>query len=266
MPSSGSQKVTQTNKVELTPEQRALMAKGMGQIDQSLAGGTPQLPQVQGFDPLQTQAQEGVVGKNAALQGLSSFLLDANKFLTGDVMDINKNPALRGAIDAAIRPITENFQSVVMPGMRTEAIQAGPSALNAPKAQQRQALASGNYMRQVGDTSTSLANDAYKTNLEAMIRGTALAPQSLQASLFPEASLEAVGAQRRELANQQGQRTFNQQMLPFQLGTQLISAAAGAPGAGSTSSVQGAQPGGGWTQLLGTGLSAASLLAGLPMF
>lgn len=254
--------VTQTNKVELTPEQRELMSKGMGQIDKTFANGGPTLPGVEGFNPLQTQAQQGVVDKSTgALQGTADNLLSAQNFLTGDVMDISKNPSLQRAVEAAIRPITENFQNVVMPGLRTEAVSAG--ALGSPKANARGQTAANQYLRSVGDTSSTMLNQAYGQNLEAMIKGTALAPQSMQAALFPEAALESVGAQQRNLAQQQASQGFNQQMLPFQLGTQLISSAAGAPGAGSTSTVQGAQPSGGWTQMLGAGLSAASLLAGL---
>jgi hypothetical protein len=253
-------KVTQTNKVELTPEQRELMQKGMGQIDQTFANGTPQLPSVQGFDPLQTSAQEGVIGKNAASQEMAGNLAGAQNFLTGDVMDLSKNPALQRAMEAAMRPITENFQNVVMPGMRTEAVSAG--ALGSPKGNQRAQTASDQYLRQIGDTSAGFLNTAYGQNLDALVKGVALAPQSQQAFLFPEMAMEGVGAQRRQLAQQQGAQGFNQTMLPFQLGTQLISAAAGAPGAGSTSTVTGAQPQQSWTQMLGAGLSAASLLAG----
>lgn len=252
--------VTQTNKVELTPEQQKLMGSGMEQVDKTLSGGGPQLPDVQGFDPLQTQAQQGVIDKQGSLQQMSGNLSSAQNFLSGDVMDINKNPALRGAIDAAMRPITENFQNVAMPGMRTDAVSAG--ALGSPKGNARMNMATTDYLRQTGDTAATMANTAYEKNLDALVKGVALAPQSMQASLFPETALEGVGAQRRELANQQGSQAFNQKMLPFQLGTQLISSAAGAPGAGSTSTVQGAQPPSSWTQALGAGLSAASLLAG----
>lgn len=237
------------------------MGLGMGQVKETLGQGTPQLPDVQGFDPLQTQGQQGVIDKQGSLQQMSGNLASASNFLTGDVMDINKNPALQRAVEAAMRPITENFQNVVMPGLRTEAVNAG--ALGSPKGNMRGQVAADQYLRQIGDTSASMLNTAYGQNLDAMIKGTALAPQSMQATLFPEAALEGVGAQRRELAQQQGSQAFNQQMLPFNLGLQLISSAGAAPGAGSTSTVQGAQPKSTWTSMLGAGLSAASLLAGL---
>lgn len=260
MPSPKAQKVEQTNKVELTPEQRKLMGTGMEQIDKTLAGGGPTLPGTVAFDPSQTAAQEGVLAKQGQLQGMSDNLTSAQNFLTGDVMDINKNPALQRAMEAAMRPITENFQNVVMPGLRTEAISAG--ALGSPKGNMRGQVAADQYLRQVGDTSGTMLNNAYGQNLDAMVKGTALAPQSMQASLFPEVAMEGVGAQRRGLQQEMGTRDFNQQMLPFTLGQQLISSAAGAPGAGSSSTVTGAQPQQSWTQMLGAGVSLASMLAG----
>lgn len=243
------------------------MGLGMGQIKQTLGNGTPQLPTVPGFDPSQMSAQEGVLNKSGGiLQDVSSALGGAQKFLTGDVMNLDSNPALRQALDATLRPITEQFQNTVMPTLRTGQIQAG--ALGSPKANARQGLAAGQYMRELGDTGAKFMNTAYGQNLDALTKGVALAPQSLQAILFPESAQEAVGAQRRQLGiDQQQQQGFNQAMMPFNLGTSLISAAAGAPGAGSTSTVQGAQPKtSGWQQALGLGLTAAGAMSGLPFF
>lgn len=238
------------------------MKLGTGQVNQTLAGGTPQLPGVPGFDPLQTQGQQGVVDKSTgSLQTMAGNLSSAQNFLTGDVMDINKNAAHRQALDATLRPISENFRDVVMPGLRTEAINAG--ALGSPKGNTRGQIAGSNLNRDLGEASAKFNDMAYGRNLDAMTKGVALAPQSMQASLFPEAALESVGSQRRELTAQQGSQGFNQQMLPFNMGLQLISAAGAAPGAGSTSTVNPAQPKSDWTQLLGTGISA---LAGLPFF
>lgn len=244
------------------------MGMATEQIDKTFANGTPQLPDVQGFDPAQIAAQDSVLAKaGGSLQtGADNVMGTHNFLLSGDVMDVERNPHLRGAIDAAVRPLTENFQNVIMPGLRTEAVSAGPGALNSPKSAARYQTAASNLSRSIGETATTFANDAYKTGLEARTRGLALAPQSMQASLFPEIAAEGVGAQRRELAAAEAAQGFNQTMLPFQLGSQLIANAAGAPGAGSTSTVTGAQPKSNWTQMLGAGLSAASLLAGMPMF
>lgn len=260
MPAPKAQKVTQTNKVELTPEQKKLMGMGMEQVDKTLAGGGPTLPETVGFDPAQTAAQEGVLAKQGQLQGMSNNIADASNFLTKDVMNIDSNPYLRQAMDAALRPITENFQNVVMPAARGDAVSAG--ALGSPKGNARGQAAINSYQRQVGDTTATMGNTAYGQNLDAMTKALALAPQSQQATLFPEIAMEGVGAQRRGLQQEAGTRDFNQQMLPFTLGQQLISSAAGAPGAGSTSTVQGAQPQQSWTQMLGAGVSAASMLAG----
>lgn len=267
MPGGGSENVTQTNKVELTPQQKEVQGIGLNQVKQGLSGGTPQLPGVPGFDPLQNQAQEGVIGKSTGgLQTMSNNLQSAQNFLTGDVMNLDSNPALRQALDASLRPLTENFRDVVLPGLRTSAISAGPGALGSPKNNVRQGIAADQYMREVGDTSAKFLNNAYGQNLDALAKGVTLAPQSMQAALFPEAALESVGAQRRQLLTDQGAQGFNQSMLPINIGSQLLSLTGAMPGAGSTSSVQGAQPKGNWTQLLGAGLSAAGAMAGLPIF
>ena len=261
----GSQKVTQTNKVELTPEQKELQKMALGQIRPLFEGGNNiQLPSLPGFDPLQTAGQENVlasVGEGGSISNLTNALGSANSFLLGDVLDINKNPALQRTIDAAIRPLTENFQSVVMPGLRTSAISAG--ALGDPKQRQSAQIAANQYQRQVGDTAANITTDAYGRGLEAMTRGVALAPQTQSALAFPGSIMEGIGAQRRQLEQQQGEREFAQQTLPLSLGTQLMNLSAGAPGGGSTSTVSPAS-GGGWTQALGAGLSAISLLAGIP--
>lgn len=262
----GKQTVTQKNETVLTPEQKELQKMAMGSIQGAVSptGQTNiKIADTPGFDPAQTAAQDSVLAKTAAggsVQNAADDMARVQHFLSGDVMDVNTNPYLKGAIDAAVRPLTENFQSTVIPGLRTEAISAG--ALGDPKNKQAGQQAANSYMRQVGDTSAGFANTAYGQGLDAMVKGQALAPATQQALLFPEAAAESVGAQRRGLIEQQNATKLSQDSLPITLGMQLLNASAGAPGGGSTSTVTPATPGGGWTQALGTGLSAISALAG----
>ena len=260
----GTQKVVQKNETVLTPEQKELQSIGLKNIKSALGpDGTAQtdVPEVQGFDPAQQAAQAGVLEKSASggtLDQIVQGLTGAQNFLSGDVLDVNNNPALQRAIEAALRPITENFQSVVLPGLRSDAIQAG--GLGDPKYSSHAQLASDRYLRQVGDTAAGITTDAYGRGLEALVGGLSLAPQSLRAALFPEAAAESVGAQRRDLAQSQADRQFQSDLFPVTLGNQLIATAAGAPGGGSVSSVSGAQPGSNWTQILGAGLTGLSQL------
>ncbi len=239
----GAQKVTQTTKQELSPEQRQLLNQAMGLIE-PVASNVPHTPQVPGFDPAQVQAQEGTLAKAAPggdLEKLASNGARATNFLTsGDVMNLDSNPHLRGAVDAAVRPLTENFQNVVMPGVRGGAIQAG--ALGSSKARQAGDYAASTYLRSVGDSTNQLLNQAYGQNLDAMLKGIALTPQSQSASLFPQVAQDTVGGQRRTLQQQQAQQSFDDEMFPFTMGLQLLGASAATPGGGTTGTVTGAQP------------------------
>jgi len=219
------------------------MNSAMGLIKPTTTN-TPTPPSVPGFDPAQTQSQEGVLAKAAPggdLETLAGNAGKATNFLTsGDVMNLDSNPYLKGAVDAAVRPLTENFQKVVMPGVRGGAIQAG--ALGSSKSKQAGDYAASTYETAVGDTSNKLLNTAYGQNLDAMLKGIALTPQTQSASLFPQVAQDTVGSQRRALTQQQDQGEFDKEMFPFNLGLQLLGASAATPGGGTTGTVTGAQP------------------------
>lgn len=212
----------------------------MGMI-KPVAGNLPTMPEVPGFDPASVAAQNSILGKGGELQASGMGALNQNtKVASGELLDVNSNPHLQGAVDAAIRPLTESFQNVVMPGVRGGAIQAG--ALGSSKARQAGDYASSTYMRSVGDTSSKMLNEAYGQNLDAMMKGIALTPQTQSAALFPEVAMDSVGQQRRQLEMQQAQAGFDEEMFPWTLGLQLLGASAATPGGGTTGTVTGAQP------------------------
>jgi hypothetical protein len=235
--------VTQTTKQELSPEQRELLNTSMGLI-KPVANNLPNMPGVPGFDPAQTQSQEGILAKAGAggpLEELAANNAKATNFLTsGDVMNMESNPALKGSIDAANRTITRNFQNVVMPSVRGGAIQAG--ALGTSKSRQAGDYAGATYLNQISDTTNQLLDQAYGRNLDAMLKGIALTPQTQSASLFPQVAQDTVGGQRRTLQQQQQQQQFDEEMFPFTMGLQLLGASAATPGGGTTATVNGAQP------------------------
>lgn len=209
-----------------------------------VANNVPNTPQVAGFDPAQTASQEGILAKAGAggpLANLADSAAKGTSFLSsGDVMNLDSNPYLKGAIDAAVRPLSQNFQQVVMPSVRGGAIQAG--ALGTSKSRQAGDLAASTYEINAGDTINKLLSTAYGQNLEAMTKGIALTPQTQSAALFPEIAQDTVGAQRRGLVQQQAQREFDNELFPFQMGLQLLGSAAATPGGGTTGTVTGAQP------------------------
>jgi hypothetical protein len=257
----GPSKVTQTTQQKLSPEQTKLLNMGIKGVEGAQANAVP-LPSVPGFNENQTAAQNNVLaaaGTGGAVSGAANDLAGAQHFLSGDVLDINKNPALQRTIDAAVRPIEESFTRVVLPGLRTDAVNAG--ALGNTRNKMATVNAAENTQRQIGDTSAGIATDAYKAGLDALVKGTAIAPGSMQALLFPAAAQEAVGSQQRDLQVAQGSQDFNQNTLDFTRALQLLNAAGGTPGGGTTASVNPATGGGGVQGLISQGLGAASLLA-----
>jgi len=254
----GPKNVTQTTQQVLSPEQRELLNLGMTSAKGAMESQPP-VPGTLGFTPAQAAAQESTLaktGEGGAVSNLANKLGGAQSFLTGDVMKMESNPYLQSAIDAALRPITENFQQSVIPSIRSGAVQAGPTALGGSRTQLALGKASGDYMRQVGDTASSMANTAYGQNLEALVKGTALAPQTMQSMLFPEAAMEAVGAQQRQLATEQAYDPMRQNELDWSRALQLLGASGSTPGGGTTSTVNPAT-GSGTSGALAQGIGAA---------
>jgi hypothetical protein len=259
----GSEKVTQINKQELSPEQSQLLNFGMASA-KSAMDTQPALPGVAGFDSAQTAAQNSTLAK-AGSGGTISNMADqgaANQqFLTNGVLDLKNNASYQGALDAALRPITENFQNVVLPGLRTNAIQAGPAALGGSREKLAEANASGAYMRQLGDTSASMGNDAYKTGVEAATKAQALLPNTLQAMLYPETATEAVGAQRRAMAQEVANQPMAQNSLDWSRALQLLGSSGSIPGGGTSGEVTPATGGANAaTAGIGTALALLALL------
>jgi hypothetical protein len=200
---------------------------------------------VPSVDPLSTQAQENIIqsATGGSAKSMAESVGGAHDFLLGDVLDVNTNPGLQGAIQAGINPIRDEFERVIRPGLNHSSIGTGAfSGFGGTKNVQANDLANRGYLRQVGDTSSKIISDAYNTGLDAMTKGLSLAPQSQRAALFPDTLLDAVGGQRRLEQQQINQSQFESEMFPFNLGLQLLGSAGAIPGAGSTSTVTGAQP------------------------
>lgn len=253
----GSQKVTQTNKVELTPEQKQMIQQGMNLTGQVTGGELPKIPGPADFNPAELAAQQGMIGKaqvGGSLDQLTNNLVGANNFLLGDVLDVNNNQGLQGAIGAALRPIEDQFTRVLRPGIDHQSIGTGEfSSFGGTRNVLANDLANRNYADTVRGTVNDLVDRTYTANLDAFTRGVGMAPQTQRSSIFPETVLGGVGDQQRSLQQGQDQAKFENSMFPFNLGMQLLGGAGAMPGAGSTGTVSGAKPGGNpFLSMLGT--------------
>lgn len=184
----------------------------------------------------------------------------AAEFLLGPVLFPESNPALRAATEAAIRPLTENFQNVILPGIRGEAITAG--GFGGSRQGIAEGLAAQGLTRQIGDVSATIQANAFQESLNAMTRALFAAPQTAQLPLLPSRAIEAVGAQRQAFGqaqlSEEVQRFLAEQLIPFATAQDVAALAFGIPGGSvtSTSTLPGGQ-----SNNLATFIALASLAA-----
>lgn len=102
---------------------------------------------------------------------------NAQNFLLGPALFTESNPALQGAINAAIRPVTQQFGETVLPGIRDEFVSAG--GLGGSRQGIAEGIASRALLDQIGSISSDLANQNYLAGLNALAGATA-SGQALQ--------------------------------------------------------------------------------------
>lgn len=273
MAGGGSGGGTTTTTRELSPEQQMLLnlaipasanyfntdAQGnYSGINASVYPGAT----TAGINPLESIGQQMVVGQALGSAGQASeTALGGLNFLTsGNVLDVNNNPAIGGAVDAAIRPLTENYQRNVLPGIRDQAVLSG--AFGDSRHGVAEGIAASDYMKSLGDVSANMISDAYGQGLDSMTRSFAFAPQVIQAGYSPATAIAGVGAQQRAFdqaqINEAVQRFYQEQFLPLMLAQEISGMAFGIPSGTSTVDAQG---GGtpGWMGALGGAASGAAL-------
>ena len=241
----GGGDTTQTTKVELSPEQRKILQTAMPYIEEYGANPLEQYQgsQISGFDPLQALGQEMALGAVGNQQATANQASDATKFLLSDVLSPESNPYLQQYINAATRPISENFTQNIMPSISGEANTAGQFGSS------RQGIAEGlaaqGVSRSIGDTTANIANTAYGQGLDAQGRALALSPQTQAMQVQPAVTTSGVGDIRRNMEQQrlmeEVSRFYNEQMLPYIQGSQLAGLVGAIPGGGTTTTASGPQ-------------------------
>lgn len=261
----GSSQPTQTTQttVQMSPEQRELYQLAIPGVKEFAATVPERYPgQVAGFDPAQTAGQNMALASAAPQQVLANTAAGTSQRLQ-DPGFAASNPWLDSAIDASVRPITEQYQQTILPGIRDE-FQGAGQGFGGSRRAIADARATSDYMRSVGDTSAKLGLGAYNTNIDAMVKALGLTPQTQQAQLAPGTTTSAVGDVRQNLAQQllnEQVAGFNYaQLAPFLQSQDIISLISGIPGGTSTSLSTGntAQQNP-FTKLLGGAATGASL-------
>lgn len=238
----GGSQPTQTSQttVQLSPEQQELFGLGIPGV-RSFAASVPERYQgstVAGFDPLQVAGQEMALGTAGQQGQLAGSAAGANSFLLGDIWNPQSNPNLQNAVDAAVRPITTQYQTAVRPAIRDDFAASQP--FGGSRRGVTEGLAADAYLRNVGDTSAKVVQDQYANNLAAQVRALGLVPTTQGALAQPAITTSGVGDIRQNLAQQLLNADisgFNyDQLAPFLQSQEILSLIGGIPG-GTTSSV-----------------------------
>lgn len=212
---------TSSTKVEYTPEEKAARqfvwdeARNIyGQSQAATQGGGSPVPGVAGQTGDTLAGQQA--GRNWAYGGAQQIAnqgLSAVDYGLRGAMDVNNNPALQGAIQAATRPITQNLQESILPGVRSQAVQEG--GYGGSRAGIAEGLAISRANQQAQDAAANLTNQAYQQGQETFARTLALLPQTQQLGTAGSQILSGIGAQnenyQQEVLNMiAAQNEFNQ--------------------------------------------------------
>lgn len=263
MSGGAQQQPQQTTQAVLSPEQQRLMQIAMPGVE-AYAANVPQRYQgqtVAGFTDPQTAGQQQILGSSPGQQGVVQSAADANQFYTsGNIWDPSVNPNLRGAIDAAIRPVQQNLTEKELPQIRDAATMAG--GFGGSRQGIAEGLATGRANMNELDAASKIAQSQYQTNVDAQGKAIAGANQVAQGLTIPGATTSAVGdvqqAQQQAQLNSLLSNWNYDQMAPFLQSQQIMSLMAGLPG-GSTTSTANTPQANPWMQSLGGAASGAAL-------
>lgn len=266
--SSGGGQTSATTTQQLSPQQQQLLGAIMPTA-QAYAKNPPGAyagPTTAPISPYTYQGESQALGAAAGpIQAQTQQALAGSQWLTsGQALDAQSNPYLQSAINAAIQPITQNFQRNVLPSENSAAIQAGQYGYNRQALQNQQDVQA--YLNSVGQTGATMANQGYQGGLQAMTSALGTAPGVAAAGALPGEITGAVGTQQQQMQQQAidaaMQQYYTGEFMPLTIAQQIAAMAFGMPGGSTVSQQQ--VPGTGVLQsLFGGAAAGGGLLSGL---
>ena len=247
----------------------------------------------QGVGGTTNLGQAGLFGTGGLGQILGDYLSQAGgrqMITSGKLLDPNANPATKGMISAATRPITQQLNEATLPGIGHDFVGGGSYGST------RQGIAEGiarrGAMDATADATSAIVNNNYNTGLGAMLSGlnaqTGAASSGVgqglgaglggvnalpglgQLAFMPGLAKDAVATtnanQNQAVRQEASDRYTTQQMMPFMQAQDVANLAAGL-GGGSAVTKGGGASGGAEAASLGMGLGQLGLLAyGMGLF
>lgn len=248
MAKAGKTQTSSTTEVQkLSPEQQQILNAAMPTFMQYLQPDSVQVYQgstVAPTSPYTTLGQAATAGAVPTAQQVAGNAAQGNSFLTsGAVLDPNTNPGLAGTIDAALRPVTENYNNI-LGGIRDNAVMTG--GYGGSRQGIVEGMANRDYLRQVGDTTSQILNQNYQTGLNAMTTAQQAAPGVTFAQSLPGQFLSAIGsedqAQSQAELSDVVNKYYTEQLLPLMLAEDITGLSFGIPAGSATGTSSSSQP------------------------
>lgn len=243
---------TQESSVKLSPEQQKLMSLAMPGIEAYASKPLEQFSgsAIAGFNQNEVAAQDAYLNGAAATggglatqaAGAQSKLLDP-----GFMLDVQNNQYLQGAMNANADVLTRALTEQALPAVAQGSTQAGGMYSGGSS---REGIAQG---QAIGRTADAISNsnagmlmDAYKTGLGGMQSALQNNVNVQAQQLFAPDVMGAVGGQQRAMEqaqlDEQVNKFYTAQQLPYLQSKDIISLVQGLPGATNVSQVTGATP------------------------
>lgn len=220
-----------TGESKIDPALRPYLTRGLQRAEQLFFGAQPSLfpgqmyvsPSAQTEQALAMQEAAATAGRptlDAAQQAYLASLGQVGQTAAGGFLQ--GSPYQQAMLAAAQRPLVQQFEQQVLPGVASLYGRAGRYGSGAME--RALGTASESYGRALGDVSTNIVAQDYarerQNQLQAQMQQAALAqaaPGFFQMNLLPAQTLAQVGAQREAIANQ----PLQEQIQRFQFGQQL---------------------------------------------
>lgn len=115
-----------------------------------------------------------------------------NEFLMSpDLLNPDSNPYLQQTAEAAMRPVTEQFNQQILPNIGSRAVSQGAYTGARPSIQQ--SIAANQASRNMSDASASIYSNAYQQGLQTMGNAVSRSGQLLEQGTFPAEMLGSIG-------------------------------------------------------------------------
>jgi hypothetical protein len=264
--SSQPSHTTQTTRVEYSPAEEAARSKIFSTGEGLYNFGAPTAGTYQGPAPVNysapsTQAfgsQMGVANQVAG-QGVGALDFGLNR-----AMDVNQNPYLQAAMNAAIRPQVQTFTDQVLPSMRLGAVADG--SFNGTRQGVAEGIAARGLQDSIASTTASMANAGYNSGMETSTSLLKSLPLIMSGLFAPSKAMSEVGSALETQAQQEENYAAAQRLQaengPWQLlqnWSNLVSGMSN-PTATATSTADRGSTGIGGSQILGAGLSMLPMI------